>query len=219
MLVKGGTFEGPQLKGRAIPGSGGDYAYFRPDDVWGDLQIRVDVIVEWVKPVRAVPLLALSQPLQFAVPLVLALDFTASLVLGSTNSKKANWSEIKILLPAGIAVRIFELLPVLDVGEELLERAGEADLALDPLHLIVDPADLAKADLVDLGGGEVVRVGMVPERPGTLNDWKRVVEARTGTDRVRPGYRRGRGCADAAHGHQRFERSRRGGAPPPCRGG
>jgi uncharacterized membrane protein YfcA len=50
----------------------------------------------------SVPLLALSQPLQFAVPLVLALDFTASVVLGSTNSKKANWSEIKILLPAGM---------------------------------------------------------------------------------------------------------------------
>jgi undecaprenyl-diphosphatase len=33
--------------------------YFRPDDVWGDLQIRVDVIVEGLKPVRAVPLLAL----------------------------------------------------------------------------------------------------------------------------------------------------------------
>jgi len=33
VLVKGGTFEGPHLKGRAIPGSGGDYAYFRPDDV------------------------------------------------------------------------------------------------------------------------------------------------------------------------------------------
>ena len=48
------------------------------------------------------PLLALSQPLQFAIPLVLALDFTASLVLGSTNSKKANWGEIKILLPAGM---------------------------------------------------------------------------------------------------------------------
>ena len=29
----GGSFEGPLLKGRAIPGSGGDYAYFRPDDV------------------------------------------------------------------------------------------------------------------------------------------------------------------------------------------
>jgi hypothetical protein len=33
VLVQGGTFEGPLLKGRAIPGSGGDYAYFRPDDV------------------------------------------------------------------------------------------------------------------------------------------------------------------------------------------
>jgi uncharacterized membrane protein YfcA len=50
----------------------------------------------------SVPLLALSQPLQFAIPLVLALDFTASVVLGSTNSKKANWGEIKILLPAGM---------------------------------------------------------------------------------------------------------------------
>src|ERR1043166_8264188 len=50
----------------------------------------------------SVPLLALSQPLQFAIPLVLALDFTASVVLGSTNTKKANWSEIKILLPAGM---------------------------------------------------------------------------------------------------------------------
>ena len=50
----------------------------------------------------AVPLLALSHPLQFAVPLVLALDFTASLVLGGTNTKKADWSEIKILLPSGL---------------------------------------------------------------------------------------------------------------------
>lgn len=50
----------------------------------------------------SVPLLALSQPLQFAIPLVLALDFTASVVLGSTNNTKANWDEIKILLPAGM---------------------------------------------------------------------------------------------------------------------
>ena len=33
VLVKGGTFEGPLLKGRAVPGSGGDYAYWRGDDV------------------------------------------------------------------------------------------------------------------------------------------------------------------------------------------
>jgi len=50
----------------------------------------------------SVPLLALSQPLHFAIPLVLALDFTASMVLGSTNNKKADWGEIKILLPAGM---------------------------------------------------------------------------------------------------------------------
>ena len=48
----------------------------------------------------SVPLLALSQPLTFAVPLVLALDFTASLVLGGTNRKKADWGEIKMLLPS-----------------------------------------------------------------------------------------------------------------------
>ena len=50
----------------------------------------------------AVPLLALSQRLQFAVPLVLALDFTASLVLGGLNRKQAAWSEIKLLLPFGM---------------------------------------------------------------------------------------------------------------------
>ncbi len=33
VLVEGGTFEGPHIKGRAVPHSGGDYAYFRPDDV------------------------------------------------------------------------------------------------------------------------------------------------------------------------------------------
>lgn len=49
----------------------------------------------------SVPLLALSQPLQFAIPLVLALDFTASIVLGGVNRKQVDWGEIKILLPAG----------------------------------------------------------------------------------------------------------------------
>ena len=33
VYVESGTFEGPRLRGRAVPGSGGDYAYFRPDDV------------------------------------------------------------------------------------------------------------------------------------------------------------------------------------------
>ena len=38
----------------------------------------------------------------------------------------------KVLLPAGVAVRIFELRVGLDVREKLLERAFEADLPLDP---------------------------------------------------------------------------------------
>src|SRR3954465_2833747 len=50
----------------------------------------------------SVPLLALSQPLQFAIPLVLALPIRASLVLGSANTKKANWANPPILLPAGM---------------------------------------------------------------------------------------------------------------------
>jgi len=33
VYVDEGTFEGPRLRGRAVPNSGGDYAYFRPDDV------------------------------------------------------------------------------------------------------------------------------------------------------------------------------------------
>ena len=50
----------------------------------------------------AVPLLALSHPLQYVVPLVLALDFTASFVLGGANRKKADWGEIRALLPYGL---------------------------------------------------------------------------------------------------------------------
>lgn len=49
-----------------------------------------------------VPLLALSQPLHFAIPLVLALDFTASIILGGVNKKIVDWSEVRTLLPLGI---------------------------------------------------------------------------------------------------------------------
>lgn len=33
VYVDSGEFQGPRLKGRAVPNSGGDYALFRPDDV------------------------------------------------------------------------------------------------------------------------------------------------------------------------------------------
>jgi hypothetical protein len=32
VYVDSGEVDGPRLKGRAVPNSGGDYAYFRPDD-------------------------------------------------------------------------------------------------------------------------------------------------------------------------------------------
>jgi len=50
----------------------------------------------------AVPLLALFLPLQFVVPLILLLDFTASIVIGGVNFKRVHWNEIGILLPFGI---------------------------------------------------------------------------------------------------------------------
>ena len=50
----------------------------------------------------SVPLLALSFPLTFAVPLILALDFTASVAMGGINRKQVDWREIKILLPMGL---------------------------------------------------------------------------------------------------------------------
>jgi Protein of unknown function (DUF3237) len=33
VYVDGGEFEGPRLRGKAVPNSGGDYSLFRPDDV------------------------------------------------------------------------------------------------------------------------------------------------------------------------------------------
>lgn len=50
----------------------------------------------------AVPLLALFLPLKFVVPMVLLLDFTASIVIGGFNFKHVKWGEIGILIPFGL---------------------------------------------------------------------------------------------------------------------
>jgi uncharacterized membrane protein YfcA len=50
----------------------------------------------------SVPLLALFLPLQFVVPLILLLDFTASLVIGGLHFKRVQWNEIGVLIPFGI---------------------------------------------------------------------------------------------------------------------
>lgn len=47
------------------------------------------------------PLLAHFLPLQFVVPFVLTLDFSASLALGGKTRKHINWSELKPLMPFG----------------------------------------------------------------------------------------------------------------------
>jgi hypothetical protein len=51
----------------------------------------------------SVPLLALFLPLQFVVPLILLLDFTASIVIGGLHFKRVKWDEIGILIPFGVA--------------------------------------------------------------------------------------------------------------------
>lgn len=50
----------------------------------------------------AVPLLALFMPLKFVVPLMLLLDFSASVVMGGFNFKRVRWREIGVLVPFGI---------------------------------------------------------------------------------------------------------------------
>lgn len=50
----------------------------------------------------SVPLLALFLPLQFVVPLILLLDFTASIVIGGFNFKRVKWNEVGVLIPFGI---------------------------------------------------------------------------------------------------------------------
>ncbi|MCE5180769.1 MAG: sulfite exporter TauE/SafE family protein, partial [Betaproteobacteria bacterium] len=49
----------------------------------------------------AVPLLAHFMPLQFVVPFVLVLDFTASITLGGKIRQHIDWRELKPLLPFG----------------------------------------------------------------------------------------------------------------------
>ena len=50
----------------------------------------------------AVPLLALIFPLTTVVPLILLLDFTASVLLGGLNLKQVRWDEAKPLIPFGV---------------------------------------------------------------------------------------------------------------------
>lgn len=50
----------------------------------------------------SVPLLALFLPLQFVVPLILLLDFTASIIIGGLTLRRVQWSEVGVLIPFGL---------------------------------------------------------------------------------------------------------------------
>ena len=74
----------------------------------------------------AVPLLALFLPLKFAVPLILLLDFTASIVIGGLHFKRVQWGEIGVLIPFGIVGVVLgtSLLLNLPSGPMLIALAG-----------------------------------------------------------------------------------------------
>jgi len=71
-------------------------------------------------------MLALFLPLQFVVPLVLLLDFTASIVIGGLHFKRVKWNEIGILIPFGIVGVVLgtSLLVKLPPGPMLMALAA-----------------------------------------------------------------------------------------------
>jgi uncharacterized membrane protein YfcA len=74
----------------------------------------------------AVPLLALFLPLKFVVPLILLLDFTASIVIGGLHFKRVQWGEIGVLIPFGMVGVVLgtSLLLNLPSGPMLVALAG-----------------------------------------------------------------------------------------------
>ncbi len=74
----------------------------------------------------SVPLLALFLPLKFVVPLILLLDFTASMVMGGFNFSRVKWGEIGVLIPFGILGVVLgtNLLISLPPGPMLIALAG-----------------------------------------------------------------------------------------------
>ena len=74
----------------------------------------------------SVPLLALFLPLKFVVPLILLLDFTASVVIGGLHFKRVKWGEIGVLIPLGMVGVVLgtSLLIKLPTGPMLLALAG-----------------------------------------------------------------------------------------------
>lgn len=108
----------------------------------------------------SVPLLALFLPLKFVVPLILLLDFTASIVIGGFTFQHVKWNEIGILIPFGIVGVLLgtQLLVELPAEPMLLALAGFV-LVFAVRHLLdihgEEPASRYWAIPASLTGGMV----------------------------------------------------------------
>lgn len=70
----------------------------------------------------AVPLLALFLPLPLVVPLILLLDFSASIIMGGLDFKRIQWQEIMMLAP-------FSIIGIL-LGSQLLTRLPQTPMLI-----------------------------------------------------------------------------------------
>jgi hypothetical protein len=68
----------------------------------------------------AVPLLAHFLPLQFVVPFILLLDFTASVVMGRNARQHVNWKEIRPLLPFSLIGVVLGVVLLIHLPKEPL---------------------------------------------------------------------------------------------------
>jgi hypothetical protein len=68
----------------------------------------------------AVPLLAHYLPLQFVVPFILLLDFTASVAMGHNSKQHVNWKEIRPLLPFSLIGVVLGVVLLINLPKEPL---------------------------------------------------------------------------------------------------
>jgi uncharacterized membrane protein YfcA len=55
----------------------------------------------------AIPILAQFQPLTLVVPVIMALDFIASFIIGGVDRSKTDWGEVRLLVPFGLVGALF----------------------------------------------------------------------------------------------------------------
>lgn len=68
----------------------------------------------------AIPLLAHFLPMTFVVPMMLALDFVASIVLSRHTRLQVRWEEIKVLIPTSIAGMLIGAMLLVNLPREPL---------------------------------------------------------------------------------------------------